>query len=523
MTQPNPRCYKMSASSIASFKACPTRFRLAYREGLRLDTDTEAQRVGTNWHGVHEVYRNAILDPFDDGHPAEGAFNTKEEYALDCVVRHLNKRYNTVPSWSDPIAPSAGWPSSKGTSLMTQPNPRCYKMSASSIASFKACPTRFRLAYREGLRLDTDTEAQRVGTNWHGVHEVYRNAILDPFDDGHPAEGAFNTKEEYALDCVVRHLNKRYNTVPSWSDPIAWDLERQILLTCFIGYLWYYDNDTMQYLKQEIAFDLGVQVPKVGLDLPTAEAVRVGKIDHLINWGGMVGVLERKSTTRDIDPSSQYWEKSQKDTQVSMYALAVRDLYENGDLPLEGVEFDRLGNTLYDVFRRPTTKPKKLTQKDTAEFINGEAYHGQQFEVKIHVGGSHKGVWVDGVPAEVEIGKKANVIRETVSMYAARLMDDITDRPAHYFQRKEVVRSQKELDKFRIELYNIYTAQKAYEKTGCWFENENQCRATFPCQFIPICYGAGADAVCDGKTTPPGFKRIFVDLTKDGQQVTEGD
>jgi hypothetical protein len=50
---------------------------------------------------------------------------------------------------------------------------------------------------------------------------------------------------------------------------------------------------------------------------------------------------------------------------------------------------------------------------------------------------------------------------------------------------------------------------------------KHQCRATFACKFIPICYGPGADAVCDGKTTPPGFKRIFVDLTVNGQEVDD--
>jgi hypothetical protein len=407
--------------------------------------------------------------------------------------------------------------------MMTKPNPQCYKISASSIASFKACPQRFRLSYREGLRPDTDTEAQRVGTNWHGIHEIYRNAYSQP--------GPCKDRHSQGLNAVIAHLDERYDKVPSWSDPISWDLERQILLTSFIAYLWYYSEDTMTYLSQEIGFQLPVFVPEVGMNLPLSEAVRVGKIDHLINWEGMVGVLERKSTTRNIDPSGDYWERSTKDTQVSMYALAIQDLADRGELPLDGVEYERLGNTLYDVWKRPQTKPKKLSQKDTASFIESGEYCGQKFDIgtATRVDGEPPEttevpvVWVDGVEAEVEVGKKANAIKETVSMYAARLMQDIVEEPAKFFQRKEIVRSKKELDKFRSEVYNLFSAQKLFERTGCWYENENQCRATFPCQYIPICYGAGAESVCDGKTTPPGFKRIFVDLTKEGQQVTEGE
>ena len=243
----------------------------------------------------------------------------------------------------------------------------------------------------------------------------------------------------------------------------------------------------------------------------------------------MVGVLERKSTTRNIDPSGDYWERSRKDTQVSMYNLAVQDLFDAGELPLDGIDYDRLGNTLYDVWKRPTIRPKKLTQKDTATFIENGKYYGQFFSVESGSTIVKKGdvepievpwVSVDDVAAEVEIGKKANAVRETVAMFSARLLFEITEEPAKYFQRKEITRSKKELDKFRIELYNLFNAQKLFEQTGCWYENENQCRATFACGFIPICYGEGADAVCDGKTTPPGFKRIFVDLTKEGQQVS---
>lgn len=392
---------------------------------------------------------------------------------------------------------------------------RQYKLSASSIAAFKACPTRFRLSYREGLRPDQDTESQRVGTNWHGIHEVYQNT-----------EGDHDIK----LSAVVEHLNERYDKVPSWTNRHTWDLEKQILLTCFVAYCWYYSDDTIEYVQQEIPFKLGLQIPKIGMDLPIEEVVRVGKIDHLINWGGMVGTFERKSTTRDIDPSSSYWERSKKDTQVSMYSLAIRDLHDQGVLPLDGIEYERLGNTLYDVWRRPSIKPKALTQKDTLVVLETGEYYGQKFDVvqegealidgKIRI---PEKVFVNGEESEITVMKKGIAIRETIEMFAARLLDDITERPAHYFQRKEIARTKKELDKFRIELYNIYTAQKTFEKTGCWFENESQCRATFTCQYVPICYGPGADAVCDGKTTPDGFKRIFVDLTVEGQQSSEGE
>lgn len=390
-------------------------------------------------------------------------------------------------------------------------NPDCFHLSASSIAAFKACPTRWRLAYREGIRSAQDTDSQRQGTNWHAMHECYANAL---------SEGL---TQEAALDKVLELLNEKYATKPDYKTMEEWSLERQILLTSFMGYLWYYQNDPIEFLYSELAFDLPIHLIKTGLPLSITEALRVGKIDHVIRWQGSVGALERKSTSRSIAPDSDYWDKSKKDTQVSMYALAFLDMAVSKTLP-EKIVFntgERFGNTLYDVWHKPTIKPKMLTQAETKEFIETGVYFDQKFEVMSGTIGNDARITVDGEPAEVEPGKKGFAIRESVSMYGARLMADIYERPEFYYVRREIARTDAEIRGFRKQLFNIYQSQKLMAKSGCFYENEQQCRATFACQYIPICYGPGADAVCDGHTTPPGFKRIFVDLTVNGQEVEE--
>lgn len=403
---------------------------------------------------------------------------------------------------------------------MTPRNPNRFDLSASSIASFKACPTRFRLAYREGLRLAEDTDAQRMGTNWHALHEVYWNALLaDPTDtDG-------------ALEAGVAHLNERYQETPPTKTPLEWEVERQTLLMSFMGYLWHWESDPIVVLDSELAFDLPLHTPRKGMPLPVNEVVRRGKIDHIILWHGMIGNLERKSTSRNIDPSGDFWERAEKDTQVSMYALAFRDLAMSGQFPdavLEHGAFDATscGNTLYDVWHKPTIKPANLTQTNTAVFLDTHTHHDQTFEVRI--------TWEDGKQirpstievdeeiAEFTVGKSGKAaIRETAGMFGARLLADIQERPDFYYQRKEIARTDQQLQRFRTELFNIYEAQRMYDRTRCWFENEQQCRATFPCQYIPICYGPGADHICESGETPPNFHRIFVDATVNNEALTE--
>jgi hypothetical protein len=407
-------------------------------------------------------------------------------------------------------------------------NPATIHLSASSIASFKACPQRFRLAYREGLRSAKDTDSQRQGTNWHAMHERHAEA-LSVADQVGPMEDV----PGFALNAVIVLLNEKYNQVPTFKTPVEWETERQVLLNSFIGYLWYWQNDPVEVLASEVPFELPLRNPKVGLDMPISEAVRVGKIDHVIKWHGAVCALERKSTSRGIGPDSDYWEKSQKDTQVSMYALAFRDLMHGGmgggiggdiavKLAMSGAE--RFGNTLYDVWHKPTIKPAMLTQKDTLAFAQTGEYQGQTFIVACtedDASGNITYFSVNGIACEVEQGKKGFAIRETPQMFGARLLQDIYERPDFYFQRREIARTDAEIRGFQDQLWAVYQSQRAYIRNGCWFENESQCRATYACPYIPICYGVGADAVCDGRTTPDGFKRIFVDLTVNGQEIEE--
>lgn len=411
------------------------------------------------------------------------------------------------------------------------PETRCNHLSASSIASFKACSMRYRLAYVEGIRPAEDTESLRMGTNWHLLHEIYAGALDGEYfqDGGAEQEGVPSTSEEWkehALERVVVHLNERYAHMPNGFDKTKWELERQILLTSFIAYQWFWQNDPIEFLASEVPFNLPLHMPKSGMPISMDEVQRVGKIDHIIKWNGAICALERKSTSRTIAPDSDYWERSAKDTQVSMYALAFKDLWNAGGMPLTvadlraSIEGLRYGNCLYDVWHKPTIKPCMLTQKETREFLDTQTYCGQPF-LAVNTGGvGMGGITVNEVTTEIEVGKSGNyAIRETVEMYTARLLADIQERPDFYFQRKEIVRTDAELKEFRKELYGIYTAQRLYKENDCWFSNESACRATYKCAYTSICYGPGAASVCDGKTTPEGFKRIFVDLTIEGSSV----
>lgn len=394
--------------------------------------------------------------------------------------------------------------------------PRPLVLRASGLRSFKACPRRFQLATIEGLEPAQESDSARIGTVWHAMHEVYYRALEQAEQQGDAAP------TEFAQNAAIDFLGERYAAVPHFKTPEEWALERTILSTCFVGYLWYFSEEPIDVLQSEFHWVLPLHNPMSGRACARTQVYREGTIDHLVQWRDMVGTIERKSTSKSIAPDSAYWNPMRKDTQVSMYALAMKDMESNGVGGLRAFGLDPVvvqalqdgktwGNTLYDVWHRPTLKPAMLTQAETAEFITSGMYNGVEFQV------SREGptLLVNGQSIEEVVGKSGKpAILETLEMFAARLLTDITERPDYYFQRREISRTTQDLKAFRVELYNLFMSIRSARRLDSWFENEQQCQATYPCPFIPICYGeGGAAAVIESGDAPAGFVRCL-DVTK---------
>lgn len=381
------------------------------------------------------------------------------------------------------------------------------QLSASSIQAFKDCPTRYRLRYVERLRPTQATESLRVGTNWHLLHEIAGNIEHD------------GGSADEALSAAIEHLNEVYTQIPDWADPFEWAVEREILAVCFAAYRWYYQDDGFEILASEKQFDLPLYNPRTGLPYPRSMVQWQGMIDKVIRADGRVGTLEYKSTSEAIDDTSDYWVRLRTDDQVSIYALALRETPPE-ELEAWGVRpDDEVGPTLYDVWRKPKIRPAKLSQKATDEFLVSGEYHGTTFEV---ARGDDGAVFVNGDQAESFAGKRGFAIRETVSMFGARLLAVVSADPEQYFRRKWIARTQPELVKYRAQLHRLFLAMDFYKRTENWFQNRRQCRNPYPCDMRPICDGPdGVDAVCDGETEPTGFSRQHVALTVGRKDVTQ--
>jgi len=189
---------------------------------------------------------------------------------------------------------------------------------------------------------------------------------------------------------------------------------------------------------------------------------------------------------------------------------------------------------LHDVFHKPSIRPKKLTQADSKKFVETGEYCGQEFEIgATPTDMSSKpelAPTADGVELEFEFGATPKplkdgtqkptpvAVRETPGMFGARLLLDMTERPEFYFARREVPFTDDELEAFKYQIWALQKNMNEMERTGFYWENEQQCEATFKCQYCVLCYNNVA--CCDGVTVPPGFKRL---RAKDVEQVDPGE
>ncbi|MEM8737249.1 MAG: PD-(D/E)XK nuclease family protein [Planctomycetota bacterium] len=373
---------------------------------------------------------------------------------------------------------------------------RVRKLSTSALTAFLECPERYRLAYVEGIRPAEDAAVLRVGSSWHGIREAISDA-----DDQHDR-----------LDAAMAYLDERYGVVPNHISPEAWAVERESLAVAAVAYDWHYrDDDQIEHIAAELPYELPLHDPATGQPVMNGD-VRNGVIDNLVRLAdGRVAVREYKTTSRDIDPAADYWKRLKWDQQISTYLVSAQQMQRQGLLLPYGIRpSDPLIDTVvYDVMRKPTIRPKYLTQAETKRFRGSGEYCGRVCDLDPEAG------TIDGYAYEVKAGKGGEAIKETPTMYGARLLEAICADPRKYFARREIARTAGQLRDYQVTLWKAYQTIVYMDENDLWVRNMNSCETPFKCQYTAICY---YDQPTTNGQTPQGFKRIF-SVTVNGAEV----
>ena len=188
-----------------------------------------------------------------------------------------------------------------------------------------------------------------------------------------------------------------------------------------------------------------------------------GKLDVIATYQGRSVLIDHKTTSEDVtDPDSPYWRQLVVEGQASHYGILG---WANG------LKFESI---IWDVVRKPSISPKKLTKAEIAAVVSSRKYFGDV---------------VDDATVLALSGSQTD--RETVAMYESRLAHDCThERPERYFQRRPIPRVDHELMEYVGQLWDISQDIITTRATDRHHKNSGACMMYgTPCKFLGVCSG----------------------------------
>jgi hypothetical protein len=296
------------------------------------------------------------------------------------------------------------------------------------------------------------------------LHDLRYNLRLSAADD-----------EEREALAVGEAWHKAHHAAAIGEDPyaaIAWHAPSPLwvvkLHRLFAAYGWYWQKQPMKIVAAEEQFRVTY-----------LERIYEGKRDAIVELeDGRIGVVERKTTSENIEAESNYWIKLRMDTQVGLYAVTI-------DVPPDFI--------LYDVVKKPGINPKSIAKKEV-DRMNGEltkkgeaTYFGEAFldtEVLRHA---------------LELGE------EDHALYGARLTADIGDRPEWYFARRVVPRTRQDYTTLLDDLDDQANMLAVAQHGGMMHRNPDACSTFGLCEFFSLC--ANGVKLREGDPIPDGFKQ----------------
>ena len=326
--------------------------------------------------------------------------------------------------------------------------------------SYRSCPRKHYHAYELGIRRAVSAKPLRMGIGCHLGVELVR-------------------KHGKTVDEAIALATADYDSLPAWAEDhdaqTEWYVEGETVRRMLAGYFWRYADSPIEIVAAEQTIVMPLRNPETGHKSTVFDFA--GKVDNIVKLDPgtpteRLAVMEMKTASEDIGPESDYWRKLRIDQQVSTEAMLARH-----------AGYDVV-TTIYDVLRKPSIRPKKLSKPDRQALVNTRTYFGETVEID-----------PENVPE-----------RETPAMFGARLNADIADRPDFYFQRQEIPRLESDLLECQYDLWDQQQAIRASQKRGIWARNSDQCLVMGKCEYFGLCSnGIKLDADSD---VPSGFTKL---------------
>lgn len=270
----------------------------------------------------------------------------------------------------------------------------------------------------------------------------------------------------------IEPLQAAIAAINQFADPNADDKTLLVLAKCR-GLMAGYDARWRSAGYQATAVERVIDGPLCNVETG-AKSQRftiAGKLDVEAVLNGRTFVFDHKTTSEDItDPNSMYWRQLVVEGQPTHYLL------------LKWLRGEKPDGAVWDVVRKPSISPKKLTKAERTAIVADRRYCGRRISIE-----------------SLESLQRDD--RETLELYEARLSHDCTiERPDWYFQRRSIPRLDNELLEHARGLWDFgqeLLAERARirkaEREGKEFlprKSPNACILyNSPCEFLGVCSG----------------------------------
>lgn len=242
------------------------------------------------------------------------------------------------------------------------------------------------------------------------------------------------------------------------------EYDRETINALMIGYQERWRESTYRAVCIEEEFLLPILNPHSDRLSMSRTFDYAGKVDLIVDDPTQPGkrwLMDHKSSSEDIsNPASDFWLRLRNATQPSHYQLALKQL---------GIEID---GCIWDVIRKPTIRPRKLTKAERQEISDHRTYFG---------------ISVNLVQAPEN---------ETPILYGARVLADIREQPGKYYQRQIVPRTSEDLYEYASELFGLSTRIRDAARTNQFFKTGEPHSCTLynrSCEYLPLCAREGSE------------------------------
>jgi hypothetical protein len=291
----------------------------------------------------------------------------------------------------------------------------------SELRTFRRCVREHHHAYRLGYRSRAEAESLRFGSLFHlGLEAWWRAPTVS---EQLPA----------AIEAMGPHAEDEYDLVRAG-----------VLLQ---GYDARWGAAGLEVLGVEVQFRAPLINPATGAPSRTFELA--GKLDAIVRdrADGLVYIVEHKTSSEDIGPGSQYWQRLTLDSQVSIYYAGARSLGHD------------VAGCIYDIIGKPRHAPLRATAAESRKYTrDGRLYANQRAE------------------------------DETPDEYRQRLIEQVCAEPDRFYQRGTVVRLEEDERDAAADNWNTARAMREAEVAQRWPRNPDSCmRYGRVCSYFGVC------------------------------------